>query len=484
MILFDKNKNAIHLEDSPFTSGGEAHIFKIKGVGFEKKIAKIFFGNITDGNFLSKLEKKRKKIEYIVKNIVPKISKSNFSKNIILPDLLLFDQQNNFIGYVMPFVENVLPLINVVLRDVGDSNLDVYLNVLSGKTNEFSNYNKLSLCINLTRIIKCIHDTNEIVIVDLKPENILINENGELFLIDLDSVQIKNKNVFFPAEVITPEYALPEINHIDYTSQSLEKNWDVFIVAMISYHILVGINPYSAIYKNLTTQSELLEKGIFAHGRYKKNIYLHPQSPHNNFFNLSKKMKNIFLEFFDKGVLDIQKRPSLLRLTNALTSEIRGYTVPIVNFSLSKNTISWDTKDAKNVKLKIYYLVNGKYVHKETLDVNFYGSMQIPMEESKYVLTVENGHYSIDKEIIYTLPKANITFKAIDENHIRWEIEDADEAYIKVFHISYKGGYVFKEKKQIKLKDEMIIPNLDSYYEIEAVKDMNITRRGFTISEA
>jgi serine/threonine protein kinase len=477
----------VFLSKNKLDKGGEGDIYKIEQPSnLNNMVAKIFRKNPSQKQekFDEKLKKKEEKILYIIEHLIPKLSKSKYFKYMIFPVDLLYDESNRCIGYIMSLVENMIPLTNIENNFFKDPSFQIF-NIKKTKDKDLAFLNRLIVSFNIVKIIQEIHAIKDIVLVDLKPDNMMASAKGEVCLIDLDSVQISNQKDFLSAEVLTPEYTLPESKNINYKKQAFDHSWDRFIVAMIVYKLLVGINPFSAVYKDITTQEDMLLKGIFVHGKYSKDIDLPPKHTQNKFFDLDKDLQDLFMQYFDNGTLDLTKRPDLDEFEKVLEKYIKeeqsSLIIPTVQFSLKNQLLTWDVKDAQDIKLVAYLKqVNGTYTKYQSIDIKEIDTKKVFLEDSKYELIAKNKKRTVKKELIFTLPSANIDFELIDDTLV-WDVKDAIDIKLETYHISYKGGYIFKGSEQISSTGKKIIPLFNSYYKIKAFNGLKESIKKVTV---
>ncbi|MDZ7818958.1 MAG: hypothetical protein U5K55_10190 [Aliarcobacter sp.] len=474
-----KNQTIV-LSKNKLAKGGEGDIYKIEQPSnLNNMVVKIFRKNPSEEleKFDEKLKKKEEKILYIIKYLIPKLSKSKYFKYMIFPIDLLYDENNRCVGYIMPLVKDMIPLTNIENNFFKDPAFQIY-NSKKTKDKEIAFLNRLIISFNMVKIIQEIHSMKDIVLIDLKPDNMMASAKGEVCLIDLDSVQISNQKDFLSAEVLTPEYTLPESKNINYKKQALEHSWDRFIVAMMLYKLLVGINPFSAVYKDITTQEDMLLKGIFVHGKYSKDINLPLKHTQNKFFNLDKDLQDLFMKCFDEGTLDRSKRPSFHEFETILERYIKdekmNLLIPDIKFELKNQLLSWDVKDALEITLITYMKKDDdSYFELIVEDIKKNGVKSILLDDSKYLLIAKNKKKVIKKEIIFNVPRAKIDFELINDTLV-WNIENATDIILETYHKSYLSVvydekiYMHKKSETISPKGKKLIPIFDSYFIIKA----------------
>ena len=161
-------------------------------------------------------------------------------QSIVWPIDILFDDNDNFLGYVMKQIIQ-----------------GTTLNMISSKT-EYSLYKKLIIAKNLCSVLNSIHK-DELICGDLNPRNIKVDINtGRVTLVDIDSFNVVDKDTGkeFRCEVGVPEHLPREIHellseHRDCNLLNLPKNpftraTDLFALAVHIFSLLMnGCHPFS-----------------------------------------------------------------------------------------------------------------------------------------------------------------------------------------------------------------------------------------------
>lgn len=408
----------ITVEDKNFAKGGEAKIYKIVSPhNYHNLVVKVYDKTIKN--------QKLKKIKYLINDFLfDKSAHKQIVDSIILPKHLVYDNKGNIVGFTMNIVENKITLREVLLNDLNDNYKKLKLS--KENTNAFSN--RLIILYNLIQAIKEIHH-NHIVLCDMKPENILINKDGEVAFIDFDSVQIysKEKNVFYPADVLTDEYA--PIEKIDYKITPLNSSWDLFILGVISYQLFFRVHPYMVTDDDQLTQEEYKQKSMFAHGRFKQQLHLNPA--HNDFNNIDSRIQNLFLRCLDTGCTNPQDRPSLNEWEKVLTKLISKKPI---------NIHSW----------------------------NYGVRLKVPLTNMPKPIFVEA---TLNHQITQDIYDATIT----------WDIKNAKKAYMGHSLISYKGGYLpINNITEISLNDNLSIPLISTVFKFIVI-DSNDDEQVFDV---
>jgi hypothetical protein len=248
--------------------------------------AKVFFPHITN---------KEDKLKLMVK-INPDFNSSVFK--FCWPENLIY-KNNKFMGYVMPLA-NSKELIR--LYELCTTNVNKKFSYWVNKCDRSNAgiLTRLKICINLCLSIYNLHkgiDNYKFNIIDLKPQNILLDKNGKIYIVDLDSIEIKDKvsNNNYPAKVLTPEYTPKE--KYDNDPNYNNDNCDNFALAVIIYEILFGIHPYTATFNvKADTIQEKIKNDLYVHNVQHYVKILPP--PHKNIEKFSPLLKRAFIKSF------------------------------------------------------------------------------------------------------------------------------------------------------------------------------------------
>jgi len=324
MIVYTKHKERIVLNYKALSSGGEGEIHAIteSSERFRNCCAKIYY-------LKKRTLLQEEKIKYMI-NHPPSIVRNN---NFMLgwPIEYITDQNGHFIGFIMPLAFN-------------DSKQLVMLTTtkVSKKLNEFWHYrynrdfrqnstlSRLKLLCNIAIPIHILHSTKKYVLKDLKPENILITYDGKVTIVDMDSVQISDKNkLLFPATAATPNYIPPEYYLSRNKEEKQNPSWDNFALSVIFYQVLIGLHPYVVTPRDLVGNDAANEiynniaKHLFPFGERKTEIQGYPPV-HNDFKNLPEKIQQLFVRAFSSNT---NLRPTAEEWGKCLYEAAKSYVV-------------------------------------------------------------------------------------------------------------------------------------------------------------
>jgi serine/threonine protein kinase len=316
-VWIQNNSSApIQLEETPLAGGGEGNLYAIKTPDdYQHLVAKIYHPK-------RRTALRHQKILYLHEH-PPKKFAADSPITLVWPQELLFDENNQFLGFLMPWVAGekleLLSLPNIPKKHtVAWNNFDFDVDLRLK--------NRLDLCYKIASSIQYIHNTERYILIDMKPDNIMVTPDGKVALVDLDSVEVvENGETLYDAPVATPEYTPPdnylENNAVDPTQ---EDPWDRFGMAVIFYKLLLGIHPYAASakppYDQYTGLYQKIEHGLFVHNpEMRKELSAIPER-HERYQKLPLAIQQLFERCFIDGHHKPFARPSAEEWVRVLRS--------------------------------------------------------------------------------------------------------------------------------------------------------------------
>ncbi|MGH1338149.1 MAG: protein kinase domain-containing protein [Aureispira sp.] len=301
----DLPQEQLELRTPPFASGGEGSLHHIETTGYEGLVAKIYHPQ-------KRTLLRQYKIGYLQEH-PPKALVEEEGITLVWPKQLLLDDKNQFIGFLMPYVEGekleILSLPKIGKRYRAE-----------WQRYDFSvdtrRHYRLMMCYKIARAIEQLHHSERYVVIDMKPDNIVIQPNGHIALVDLDSIEVvENGETLYDAPVATPEYTPPDSYwknpEVDPTQ---EEPWDRFGLAVIFYKVLLGIHPFAAstkgIYADATSLSEKIENGLFVHNPAMLDHLEVIPAQHEEYQRLPLSIQQLFERCFIAGHTKPFARPS------------------------------------------------------------------------------------------------------------------------------------------------------------------------------
>jgi DNA-binding helix-hairpin-helix protein with protein kinase domain len=300
----DTNQTITIIEKIDGGRGGEGEVWKTNIPGH---LVKIFHDKLRTPELHRKLEilvKQSPQIDSPYNNHIP----CAWPKNIIF-------ESGKMVGCLIPLVKQPLSLV------------DIYSVKSRTKTKaiSFSFKQALLLCIELSRIMDYLHQ-NEYVIGDMKPQNILVNSFFLPTIIDIDSIQVRDKftRKFHRCVVGSDEFQPPELNNCTPKDVDQKPFHDHFRLAVIIHMILLGYHPFNGTLPDdpeRKTQQNINE-GIWCNSPPTRRLLM--QRPHDiPISKLHKSIEKGFLKCFNNGHDDPTQRPSAKDWVDYLSLAIR-----------------------------------------------------------------------------------------------------------------------------------------------------------------
>lgn len=332
ITLTTPGRQKVLVEDRPFASGGEGVVHRIVSPpSYSGHCVKLYSPP-------QRTPRRERKIDFMIKNPLLNLGGLKGGGCMICWPRELVYQNNRFAGFVMPMAfDNSFLLYELCTPTM--KKLPPVWHTKYDRRSGRGVASRLKLCVNIAAAINLIHGAGKYVLVDLKPQNILVTDDGKVSVIDLDSIQITDKNrVVFAAQVATPEYVPVEGNHINPSRDMIPESWDRFSLAVVFYELLFGLHPYAASYKgqyqNSTSVADSIRNGLFVFG-HKRN-YVHSLPPlHDNFTRLPQPLQSMFVRAFDSGHNNPVVRPkaeewgrTIFAEVNKLDPQKAGFTAP------------------------------------------------------------------------------------------------------------------------------------------------------------
>ncbi|MDF1876121.1 hypothetical protein JHD48_10290 [Sulfurimonas sp. SAG-AH-194-I05] len=271
IVLYNASGKVVKIDKDYFAKGGEANIHNISN----RFIAKIYHQGKATNNKL---------------DVAHKLINSNLPANVIVPTEVLYDENNNHVGYKMKRVSGI---------ELG------LLLLQNGIIKHFPKYNLLDvieLCITIVDTFKSINDES-IICGDINPRNILVKDKRNISVIDVDSFQIGR-----PATTGLEEYTRQIHYGKSFDSYMRTVEDDAYAIATIIFQLLhKGAFPFGG------TDTDSIQNGIYLYHPTNKNTHNVQAELVNTHHNLSYKLRVYFhTQFADKRYVSITKLLDLL----------------------------------------------------------------------------------------------------------------------------------------------------------------------------
>lgn len=306
MKVYTSIREEVIIDDVPFARGGEGDVYRVVSGSERYAIACV------KHYFQKKLTiEQANKIKYMVSHPPLKIKGDEFL--VCWPLELVTDSVGAFWGFVMPHAfPDSNNLTCLITRKMSKK-----LNPKWHNNYDFSNgtqarINRIKLVYNISMVIDLLHSIEKYVLTDIKPSNILITLDGRVALVDMDSVQITERNrILFSGGSGSIDYMPPEIFNTGIGNSSanpIAKTWDLFAIGVVFYQLLIGCHPYAVIPSRqqdpeANTIPYCISHDLFPFGENKNEIYSY-SSLHDDFKTLPKQLQDLFVRTFSGRSLE------------------------------------------------------------------------------------------------------------------------------------------------------------------------------------
>lgn len=216
------NQQVIRIESEPLGRGGEGNVYAVSApTQWKDCVVKIYHSQ-------ERKQEREEKLQYMIDH-PPKVADGY---SVIWPLALVY-REGMFMGYLMKkslglYDLTVLSSLRLSPKLSQDWQEKYTRSTPSGVIN------RLKICYNLAYAVNILHRSEKYVLVDMKPENIRISLNGQVSLIDIDSIEIIEHNaLLYPAEKLTAEYSPAEMQHLNHHQELIPETWDRFSMALV-----------------------------------------------------------------------------------------------------------------------------------------------------------------------------------------------------------------------------------------------------------
>lgn len=269
-VLFTEEQRPVTLTRQ-LGEGGEGEVYETDNPG---RVAKLYFPNqLTPFRY--------EKLKLMVSKGLDWSHPD--AAGITWPRHLLFDQTGQFRGYLMDRARGKT-LNAILIKQELDRN--------------FPTWNRLhlvQLCCAILRKLRFLHESN-ILMGDINPRNFLIVDERTVSLVDCDSYQVEG----FPCPVGDVQFTPPELQGQPFSQVLRTPDQEYFAMASLLFMILhIGKPPYAQVGGGSPQENIRTMNFPYAVGeRRGRNV---PPGPYADIFsNLPRKVKDAFLETFDR----------------------------------------------------------------------------------------------------------------------------------------------------------------------------------------
>lgn len=300
--LFTDKLIELEISEIPIGEGAEGTVYEVIAPSdWQGYVVKVYKDR-------EKARPRQTKIEYLIQNR-PSL-KNPYS--VIFPEALVYEY-GQFAGFIMKKAIGAYDLTSLCtlrnsrrLPESWHSKFD--RNARQGMRNRYK------VCYNIAAAFQQIHKTGKFSFIDIKPENIKINFEGQVSIVDVDSISIiDGEDLIYPAEKLTHEYSPSESTELDLYKDAISETWDRFSIAVLFYKILFGIHPHAGTcegpYAQHTSNEQKIVEGLFPLGEKASFFSIIPE-PHQKFKESPKSVRKLFFDCFELGHNIPWQRPS------------------------------------------------------------------------------------------------------------------------------------------------------------------------------
>lgn len=234
---------------------------------------------------VAKIYKPEKLVRAKFEKLSLMMTKSINCEGICFPRALLYNDKNEFVGYLMNKAEGKELLRCVFIPQLLKKNFP-----------EWTKIDTVTLCVTILKKLKYLHERN-VILGDINPSNILVVSPSQVYFVDTDSYQIEG----FPCPVGTVNYTAPEIQGKEYSSFLRTFGNEYFAVATLLFMIMLpGKPPYSL--QGGESQINNIINGDFAYASGDRSTGKAPEGRWRFCWShLPRYLKDDFYETFRKG---------------------------------------------------------------------------------------------------------------------------------------------------------------------------------------
>jgi serine/threonine protein kinase len=181
---------------------------------------------------------------------------------------MLYDEQDAFTGYLMPFIQKAVTVLKVF-------NPRLRAQTLPG----FDRRYLYRTARNLATAVEALH-ARDYVIGDLHESNVMVTSSALVTLIDTDSFQVEAEGQLYPCIVGKPEYTPPELQGKSFQQVKRLPEHDHFGLGVLIFQLLMeGNHPFRGRWLGSSDPPSLEEKicwGLFPYEPHPSGLVAPP----------------------------------------------------------------------------------------------------------------------------------------------------------------------------------------------------------------
>ena len=204
------------------------------------------------------------------------------------------DRKRRVVGYLMPRMEGMAPIINVYT-----------LQARLRYRPRFTYQHLLRTGQNLAQAVSTVHATTYII-GDLNFTNVFVSEEARVTLIDTDSFQVRDPDSgeIYRCPVFTPDFTPPELQGDADTLTDRNIEHDLFSLGVLIFLLLTGGgHPFAGSYQDDDDPPPITDRIRDGHFPYsvRRQVPYRPTAVALPFDILAPGLRNLFLQCFEDG---------------------------------------------------------------------------------------------------------------------------------------------------------------------------------------
>ena len=221
------------------------------------------------------------------------------------------DRKRRVIGYLMPRMSGMTPIIDVYSPQSRLQNRP-----------HFTFRDLLRTGQNLAQAVSAVHDTGY-VIGDLNNTNVFASGEAQVTLIDTDSFQVPNPDSgeIYLSPVFTPDFTPPEMQGEADTLIERTSEQDLFSLGVLTFLLLMGGgHPFSGSYQEEGDPPPITDRIRDGHYPFslRRQVPYKPSAVSLPYSILAPGLRNLFVQCFEDGHDNPEARPSARAWQGAL----------------------------------------------------------------------------------------------------------------------------------------------------------------------
>lgn len=297
MHFYNANGDKITVENV-LAQGGEATVYRVKDQ--PELVAKIYKTDRPDYD---------QKLAWMIAHPPVHSQQTRQHTALVWPTERLYRANKTLAGYVMPYLENSVALLEVFNPRLRRQTLP-----------DFTGRYLYRAAHNLAATLHTLH-ARGYVVGDLNESNIRVTPAALVTLIDVDSFQVQGDGTCFLCPVGKIEYTPPELQGQDLRTTVQTPAHDNFALAVLLFQMLVeGSHPFRSRWLgdgDAPALAEKLRRGLYPYANPAPTLVAPP--PGRSLDHLPPAIVALFQRCFVDGHAHPEQRPTAQEWTNALT---------------------------------------------------------------------------------------------------------------------------------------------------------------------